>query len=997
MLVIAVIGICVFVNRKTNVNKPIENSGDMEISGEIESSGEILSPNLDETNEMNNNLISDEVLKEINEETSGELEKVETAELTENESLRNLKSEVYVSNTEDKYTELWIVKTSNETTAEDVFRMFDERIEEKKDEASSDEKMGEAFGNEKNIIKTQYEGFATVLISNEAEKLNKTINNKITTMSNDGINQIAAVDCYQIDGNKYETLQQAFDNAANNATIKVIADTTETATTNLTANKSVILDLNGHTITYNGSGYIIHKTAGGTLTIKDGSSSKGVMNAPNAGTINATAGTIKITGGTLKGDVGVLNLTGANAEITGGTLIGEQDCLYSRAENVTVKISGGNLTSQTLDAVSFAGSGSVEITGGTITSGQEGVIFAYCSIENAHTDIKISGSAKINSQTYGVYVDTEIRGVETVTSSVTITGGTITGAIDGVYEAGGNNITITGGTITGASGYGINNKESEATAKIVIGQSDGNVSKTSPSITGNTYGIYSASGYEFYDGIIKGKTDALQTKPTKVETNYAVSNGSESGYKTAVLLKSITDASISPTTFTYDGSKHEPTVTARWGSSTLQKDRDYTVKYEKNVDAGEGKVIVEGTGDYTGKLEFKFTIEKADAELSVTIVETEENSGKLSANVKTKSDGEISYQWWYMNGGAKVNIQNATGQTYNATQDMSRKEIGVTVTVKESSNYNGATGDSNTITIIIANYTDETTYYATMQEAFTEAVDGARITVLRNVMEEEEHAIILETDKNITLDLNEKTITLTNNHPSDRIWGQIINNGNLTIEGTGKITTDEKNYNITSVISTTDAKLTVGENVTIEQKGVLNYTGMYDCLSFTGNYTANICGKVVIKELAGQKDSETDAIYNTGSGNLNIIGAEILVEASNGFGMRVAATVADIDGTINITDNSSIKCSSGKAMNIFALEGYSNKYNINIENSIIEGPSYGIETDWNGQAEIIIKDGAKIISDNIAVLIQNHNSVKVLGGIIEGGENGIENNAGERC
>lgn len=73
--------------------------------------------------------------------------------------------------------------------------------------------------------------------------------------------------------------------------------------------------------------------------------------------------------------------------------------------------------------------------------------------------------------------------------------------------------------------------------------------------------------------------------------------------------------SLSPSTYTYDGTEKEPTVTATFGSYTLQRSVDYTVVYSNNINPGTATVtlntasLVElDTGNFTGSTTATFTI-----------------------------------------------------------------------------------------------------------------------------------------------------------------------------------------------------------------------------------------------------------------------------------------------------------------------------------------------------------------------------------------------------
>ena len=62
---------------------------------------------------------------------------------------------------------------------------------------------------------------------------------------------------------------------------------------------------------------------------------------------------------------------------------------------------------------------------------------------------------------------------------------------------------------------------------------------------------------------------------------------------------------------TYTGLAQTPAVIVKDGETTLVLDRDYTVTYRDNVNAGTAKVTILGAGNYSGSVEKSFTIEKA--------------------------------------------------------------------------------------------------------------------------------------------------------------------------------------------------------------------------------------------------------------------------------------------------------------------------------------------------------------------------------------------------
>ncbi len=97
-------------------------------------------------------------------------------------------------------------------------------------------------------------------------------------------------------------------------------------------------------------------------------------------------------------------------------------------------------------------------------------------------------------------------------------------------------VNIIGGTII-SSGFSAVLNESGKTMN--IGTKDGNISTSSPIIQGVDYGISNDGTLKFYDGTIKGITDAFSNTPNDIETNSQIVNGTEQidgeTYKTAHL------------------------------------------------------------------------------------------------------------------------------------------------------------------------------------------------------------------------------------------------------------------------------------------------------------------------------------------------------------------------------------------------------------------------------------------------------------------------------
>ena len=180
--------------------------------------------------------------------------------------------------------------------------------------------------------------------------------------------------------------------------------------------------------------------------------------------------------------------------------------------NGTLALSSGTIESDVDYATIDNNSGAkLIVTGGNIISNG-----TRSSIYNAGGIVEISGDAYLSSTATGKPTGTVLER------------GTISNLQKGV-------VTITGGTIIGVNQQAISNE-----ATLIIGvKNDGNINASSPVIVGKTYGIRNTSTFNYYDGIVKGVTDAIDGVITETETNSTQINSTETidgvNYKTTHL------------------------------------------------------------------------------------------------------------------------------------------------------------------------------------------------------------------------------------------------------------------------------------------------------------------------------------------------------------------------------------------------------------------------------------------------------------------------------
>ena len=177
----------------------------------------------------------------------------------------------------------------------------------------------------------------------------------------------------------------------------------------------------------------------------------------------------------------------------------------------TIKVMDGIIqTSGNSSTINNNSTGTVIISGGNLTStGGKSVINNYGGT------VQISGNSHLKASTSGSY-----NGLERAT----------------IQNYAGSTLTITGGFIEDTNGIAIANK-----GTVNIGTKDGTVNKTNPEIRGKTYGLKDYDTVTFYDGIVKGRTNAFfdESTITDIETGNTIIDLTEkiSGvtYKTAHL------------------------------------------------------------------------------------------------------------------------------------------------------------------------------------------------------------------------------------------------------------------------------------------------------------------------------------------------------------------------------------------------------------------------------------------------------------------------------
>lgn len=242
---------------------------------------------------------------------------------------------------------------------------------------------------------------------------------------------------------------------------------------------------------------------------------------------------------------------------------------------------------------------------------------------------------------------------------------TVTVTVGGKELTKDTDYTVTGLTGTEPGSYpvtvtGTGNYTGEVTKSFEIAKAD----ISSAEITYDA-GPYGYTGKEWKPEVAVSFNDAALT----ADTDYTVSYENNINAGTAKIIITgigdhftgstektftINSAEISGCTFapiadvTYNTKAHTPEVTVAISGRTLEADKDYTVSYASNVNAGTVTVTVTGKGNFTGSANTTFTIAKADLNLSVYTIsslctETEVKTSTLPSNFFLADETETGF------------------------------------------------------------------------------------------------------------------------------------------------------------------------------------------------------------------------------------------------------------------------------------------------------------------------------------------------------------------
>ena len=291
--------------------------------------------------------------------------------------------------------------------------------------------------------------------------------------------------------------------------------------------------VNNGTITANStSGQGIFNERDGYVEINNGNITSGHYTICNTSTANSN-GTIQINGGTITctsnstdtGRNAIYNGSIGTVNIAGGT-INENYYAIWQAGNGTMNITGGTLNGLGNIVNNRSSSGTINITGGVITGNSYLV-----RNESSKGEVVIENVELISKQSYNSVASGN-------SSSTTIINNS---NVKGIENGNSSNLLIKGKSIITAKDAN-SNAISNGSGSIIIGEKiDEGVEEkpqTEPLIQGGKYGIYKNDVFGkiyFYDGTIKGTTNAIYGNVNEIEDKAEILINKADGYEVATL------------------------------------------------------------------------------------------------------------------------------------------------------------------------------------------------------------------------------------------------------------------------------------------------------------------------------------------------------------------------------------------------------------------------------------------------------------------------------
>lgn len=427
-----------------------------------------------------------------------------------------------------------------------------------------------------------------------------------------------------------------------------------------------------------------------------------------ANNINAGTATVKVTGIGNNTGTNELPFTIAQATQTLSPVLNPKTLKYGKTSTITVNGAQG--------ALSFKSS-----KPSIATVNKKGVLKGK---KTGKTVITITSAATANYQAATFQLPVTVKGIELTSKNAKIKLSRNSYTYNGSKRCPTLKVTYKGKTLKKNRDYKVGYKDNKNAGKAIayikgINKYSGTVKKAFKIIKANNSLKTSISK----TSILNKETSKIKVKKAHGEVTFkssktSVASVSENGlitgkktgkvtitvtaagdlnhkkavkkYTVSVGPKKLTDSkckvSLSRSYYVYNGSSKKPDVTVRFDGVKLKQGRDYSVSYDDNVDAGKGKVILKGKGNYQGTRTVSFTIDKAEqSSFSISLPDNHIPLGGQARVIASDYRGNLSY------GSGEFSYAKPVGKGYFQGLKKTKNYVTIYVTASGDENYKSTT------------------------------------------------------------------------------------------------------------------------------------------------------------------------------------------------------------------------------------------------------------------------------------------------------------------
>ena len=335
--------------------------------------------------------------------------------------------------------------------------------------------------------------------------------------------------------------------------------------------------------------------------------------------------------------------------------------------------------------------------------------FTYDGTEKKpETTVKVGSKTLEKDKDYTVEYKNNIN---VGTATVTITG---KGSYEGVtatttFKINEKRITIPAGktlTYNGEEQTGVDSKDEYKFSGTIKATNAGTYSATATlTDTANT---------KWSDETTEAKTISWKINAKKLSGNVTVSDVEDKTY---------TGSAITPEVEVKD--------TAR--NTVLTKNKDYTISYKNNVNAGTATITITGKGNYTGTVEKTFKINGDENPIKVTNKTVYTGSTVDLSTLVSDAQGDVTFSI-KTNGTTTASTLSGSKLTAGAMSATDDKDQTVVITAKAAGNGNYNPGNKE-ITITVQKYTATLSWTSTTPNSIIYGTTGKTATATVKVTE----------------------------------------------------------------------------------------------------------------------------------------------------------------------------------------------------------------------------------------------------------------------